>query len=68
MSPCRPVRLLLVVSFLFAAGPGQANEANFESPSVHPIELSPGGDFLHVAHLACQPDGSRLPGSNHHQL
>lgn len=54
MSPSY-VRWLGLFLYFCAACPvavALASDANFESPPVHPIELSPSGDYLFVAHTA----------------
>ena len=37
---------------LYTATGVLADAINFESPPVHPVELSPNGDYLFVAHTA----------------
>ena len=48
-----PIWICVVIVGLLA-GPftAVAADVNFESPPVHPIELSPSGDYLFIAHTA----------------
>lgn len=48
---CAGILLFFVVSGL-CVGSVRASEANFESPPVHPIELSPSGTYLFATHTA----------------
>ena len=53
MTHLKPVLRLPLILFLVAAvRPAAASDANFESPPVHPVELTPNGKHLLVAHLA----------------
>lgn len=48
----RHVLSVLVPVLLLAATPLLASDINYESPPVHPVELSPSGNMLFVTHMA----------------
>ena len=51
-APHRAFRFALLILSLSLSSTAVANDANFESAPVHPVELSPSGNLLFVAHTA----------------